>query len=135
MVKEIKKGRRYRVISGNSRYFNFGDIVVSLEDDCSVPYCVSKGMYKGNNLGDYSTGEFRAIADDKLEETEQEEQPNNTEKKITISMNDFTQALMVAMFNKGTVELISKLPELAKAFIIFGSLIEDNLFKEIKEGE
>lgn len=134
MIKDIKKGKRYRVKSNSNKHFNLGDIVVSLEDDSSVPYCVPENIYvKGNGLDNYPNQEYRAIANYKLDEIEQEEQPSNTEKKITISENDFKLALMVAMFDEGTAQLISKQPLLAMAFIVFGSQIEMNLFKEEKE--
>lgn len=71
MVKNVKEGTSYKVISDSSGYFKPGDIVVALESD-NVPYCVHKEDYHGpvSYTNRYANNKISALVDEDLEEIE-----------------------------------------------------------------
>lgn len=63
----IKAGTKCRVLDDSMNYFNSGDIVVSLEDDC-VPYCCLLENYVPNqSIGDYNPRLVHSLCDFELE--------------------------------------------------------------------
>lgn len=71
MVKNVKEGTSYEVISDSMGFFKPGDIVVALETD-SVPYCCLKENYHGpiSYVNQYAKNEVHALLDEELEEIE-----------------------------------------------------------------
>ncbi len=68
-----EKGKRYKVISDSSGFFNEGEIVIALENS-SVPYCIRENDYDGNNnILHYNTSKYNPLKEDELEEIESEE--------------------------------------------------------------
>lgn len=63
----IKAGTKCRVLDDSMNYFNPGDIVVALEDDC-VPYCCLLEDYDPKkSIGDYNSNSAYALYDFELE--------------------------------------------------------------------
>lgn len=71
MVKNVKEGTSYKVISDSMGFFKPGDIVVALETD-SVPYCCLKEDYRGpfDSIQYYRMDEYSALSNTELEEIE-----------------------------------------------------------------
>lgn len=68
-----EKGKRYKVISDSSGFFNEGEIVIALENS-SVPFCIRENDYDGNNnILHYNTSKYNPLKEDELEEIESEE--------------------------------------------------------------
>lgn len=62
-------GQRYQVLNGTS-YFDMGEIVVALENDTDIPYCISERLYKEgkNSTKDYLSDDYWVIFMNELEE-------------------------------------------------------------------
>ena len=63
----IKAGTICRVLDDSVNYFNYGDIVVALEDGC-VPYCCLLENYVPNqSIDEYNPKLFYALCEFELE--------------------------------------------------------------------
>lgn len=68
-----EKGKRYKVISDSSGFFNEGEIVIALENS-SVPFCIRENDYDGNNnTFYYDVSKYDPLSYDELEEIESED--------------------------------------------------------------